>query len=204
METTIAGIDVHKKVLLAVIVNRGAGEVQVGARKRFGTTASELSRLRWWLAERGVGRAVMESTAQYWRPVWMELAPHLELHLAQAFSNRARRGRKHDFQDAERLAKRLLADELILSLVEQPEQRSWRTMTRMKTQLARDRIRLHSQRERLLEEMRIKLSSVVSDLLGASGQRILHALAEGETDVNGWPLWAAVGCNAERSDSSTR
>src|SRR6185369_15397012 len=120
----------------------------------------------------------MESTAQYWRSVWLELEPHLRLHLAQVFSNRASRGRKHDFKDAERLVRRLMANELILSFVPSGEQRIWRSMTRMKLQLTRDR----NQIECLLEEMRIKLSIVVSNLLGASGLRILHALANGETD----------------------
>jgi hypothetical protein len=106
----------------------------------------------------------------------------MRLQLAQAFSNRAPRGRKHDFKDAERLVRRLIANELILSFVPDGEQRSWRNLTRMKLQLTRDRVRLQSQMECLLEEMRIKLSIVVSDLLGASGLRILHALAEGETN----------------------
>lgn len=87
MATTIAGIDVHKKVLAVVLAEVAAGEVKVTVRKRFGATASELSRLRLWLQEQGVGEAVMEATAQYWRPVWMELEPCMKLHLAQAFSN---------------------------------------------------------------------------------------------------------------------
>jgi transposase len=124
----------------------------------------------------------MESTAQYWRSVWLELEPHMRLHLAQAFSNRAPRGRKHDFKDAERRVRRRMADELILSFVPKGEQRIWRGLTRMKVQLTRDRVRLPNQMECRLEEMRIKLSIVVSNLLGASGLRILHALAEGETD----------------------
>ena len=106
----------------------------------------------------------------------------MRLHLAQAFSNRVPRGRKHDFKDAERVVRRLIADELILSFVPNGEQRIWRSMTRMKLQLTRDRVRLQNQMERLLEEMRIKLSIVVSNLLGASGLRILRALANGETD----------------------
>jgi transposase len=81
------------------------------------------------------------------------------------------------------LVRRLIAEELILSFVPGGEQRTWRTMTRMKLQLTRDRVRLQNQIECLLEEMRIKLSIVVSDLLGASGLRILRALAEGETDA---------------------
>src|SRR5258707_9928751 len=86
-------------------------------RRRFATMPSELRRLSTWLQERGVEEAVMESTAQYWRSVWLELEPHMCLHLAQAFSNRAPRGRKHDFKDAERLVRRLIAKELILSFV---------------------------------------------------------------------------------------
>lgn len=78
--------------------------------------------------------------------------------------------------------RRLIADELILSFVPSGEQRIWRSLTRMKLQLTRDRVRLQNQIECLLEEMRIKLSIVVSNLLGASGLRILHALASGETD----------------------
>lgn len=181
MAHTIAGIDIHKKVLMVVVLDATAPQHQPD-RARFGTTASELERLHVWLQERGVQEAVMESTAQYWKPVWYVLEPYLKLHLAQAFSNRAPRGRKRDFKDAERLVRRQLAKELILSFVPAPEQRGWRTMTRIKTQLARDRVRLHSQLEGLLEEMRIKLSSVVSDLLGVSSLRILYALAAGQTD----------------------
>jgi transposase len=143
---------------------------------------SEMGRLSVWLREQGVEEAVMESTAQYWRSVGLELEPYMRLHLAQAFSNRAPRGRKHDFKDAERLVRRLIAQELILSFVPDGEQRTWRNLTRMKLQLRRDRVRLQNQMECLLEEMRIKLSIVVSDLLGASGLRMLLALAKGESD----------------------
>jgi transposase len=177
----VAGIDVHKKVLMVVVCESSAPEVELG-RRRFGTTTKELGRLSAWLREQGVQEAVMESTAQYWKPVWYELEPHLRLNLAQAFSNRAPRGRKHDFGDGARLVRRLVAGELILSFVPKPEQRMWRTLTRTKVQLTREQSRLHSQLEGLLEEMRIKLSCVVSDLLGASGCRILRALAQGETD----------------------
>ena len=169
-------------------------------RRRFATLPSDLRRLSTWLREQGVEEAVMESTAQYWRSVWLELEPYMRLHLAQAFSNRAPRGRKHDFKDAERLVRRQIAGELVLSFVPDGEQRTWRTMTRMKTQLRRDRVRLQNQMECLLEEMRIKLSSVVTDLLGVSGLRILRALARGETDPK---QLAALGeerlqCSEER------
>lgn len=182
MAYKVAGIDVHKKVLMVVVCETSDLEREP-ERRRFGTTTSELNGLSAWLRERGVQEAVMESTAQYWRPVWYELEPQMRLHLAQAFSNRAPRGRKHDFRDAERLVRRLVADELTLSFVPPPEQRAWRTITRMKVQLTEEKSRRYSQLECLLEEMRLKLSSVISDLLGASGYRILRALARGETDA---------------------
>jgi len=181
MSYKIAGIDVHKKVLMVVVIDASTPEEKPD-RRRFATMPSDLQRLSTWLRAQGVEEAVMESTAQYWRSVWLELEPYMRLQLAQAYSNRAPRGRKHDFKDAERLVRRLIANELILSFVPDGEQRTWRSITRMKVQLTRDRVRLQSQMECLLEEMRIKLSIVVSDLLGASGLRILHALAEGDTD----------------------
>jgi transposase len=104
------------------------------------------------------------------------------LHLAQAQSNRGRRGRKRDFPDAERLVKRLVAQELTLSFVPNAEQRLWRTVTRKKYQLRCDRVRLQNQLEALLEEAHIKLSSLVTDLLGLSARRMLKALADGETN----------------------
>jgi hypothetical protein len=80
------------------------------------------------------------------------------------------------------LVKRLVSRELTLSFVPDPEQRLWRTVTRKKYQLTRDKVRLQNQLEALLEEAHIKLSSLVSDLLGASARRMLQALAEGETN----------------------
>ena len=180
----VAGIDIHKKVLMVVAVDAAAEDLCFES-FRCGTTAAEREQLVAWLQKRQVQEVVMESTAQYWKPVWMELEPHFgqgKLHLAQAHSNRAPKGRKHDFADARRLTRRLLAGELILSFVPDAEQRGWRTMTRARVQLVGDRVRLQNQLEALLEEMRIKLSSVVSELLGLSARRILRAMAQGESD----------------------
>jgi transposase len=149
------------------------------------------------MIEQQVEEVVMESTAQYWKPVWGALErcwkPICEkregagrmsgsLHLAQALSNRGRRGRKRDFRDAERLVKRLVSQELNLSFVPDTEQRLWRTLTHTRYQRTREKVRLQNQLEALLEEAHIKLSSLVSDLLGASARRMLKALAEGETN----------------------
>jgi hypothetical protein len=116
--------------------------------------------------------------------VWLDREPHLEnLPLAQAQSNRAPKGRQHDFRDAHRLRRRWLASELMLSFVPEPEQRAWRRRTRGRLQLVRERLRLPNQVVALRQEARIKLSSVVSDWLGVSGRRILEALSQGETDA---------------------
>jgi transposase len=189
MAYKIAAIDIHKSVLMVALAST-ANEVKdaTGAAvefecRRFGAGQQARGELVKWLQQNDVVEVVMESTAQYWKPIWLDLEPHFEkLHLAQAHSNRAPKGRKNDFGDAKRMARRLLADELVLSFVPDPEQRLWRILARGKQQLVRDRVRLQNQVEALLEEVRIKLSSVISDLFGVSGRRILQALAEGESD----------------------
>src|SRR5450756_1594491 len=84
--------------------------------------------------------------------------------------------------DRARMVKRLVAQELVLSFVPDPEQRLWRTVTRRKHQLTRAKVVYKNQLESLLEQAHLKLSSFVSDLLGVSARRMLKALAEGETD----------------------
>lgn len=177
----VAGIDVHKK-MLAVVVGSSDQAEKGWIRRKFGTTRQELEHLKAWLQQLQVREVAMESTALYWKPVWLTLEGHFQQHLAQARSNKGAKGRKTDFRDAIRIVKRLLADDLTLSYVPEPEQRRWRMLTRGRHQLTRERTRLHSQIEALMEEGLIKLSSVVSDLLGVSGYRILRALEQGESD----------------------
>jgi transposase len=197
MSYRLAGIDVHKKILAVVVADIEIHGEYKFEQRQFGSNPEHLRLLAGWLIEHEVEEVVMESTAQYWKPVWGSLERYWKpscqkregaslmsgtLHLAQAQSNRGPRGRKKDFADAERLVKRLVANELILSFVPDAEQRLWRAVTRRKYQLTRDRVRLQNQLESLLEECQIKLSSLVSDLLGASARRMLKALAGGETN----------------------
>jgi len=190
----IAGIDVHKRMLAVVITDVAVEGEYRFERRKVGTSPSEICRLEEWLVAEQVEEVVMESTAQYWRPVWATLervwrpkrlqeggAKAGKLHLAQAQSNRGASGRKKDFPDAERLVKRLVAQELKLSFVPDVEQRLWRTIMRRKHQLTRNRVQFQNRLECLLEEAHIKLSSLVSDLLGKSARRILRAVAEGAT-----------------------
>ncbi|MCX6623767.1 MAG: transposase, partial [Acidobacteria bacterium] len=112
--------------------------------RRFGTTSSELQHLAAWLQQCGAQQVVMESTAQYWKPVWLNLEAHFRLLLAQAWSNRAPRGKKTDFKDAQRLVRRHRAGELTLSFVPDAEQRQMRSLTRRRVQLTHDRVRIHN------------------------------------------------------------
>jgi len=200
--------------MLAVVVSdvEVEGEYQF-ERIRYGSNPENLRLLAERLIAHQVEEVVMESTAPYWKPVWGALERYWKpicqkregagpmsgtLHLAQAQSNRGRRGRKKDFPDAERLVKRLVANELTLSFVPDTEQRLWRTVTRRKYQLTRNHVRLQNQLEGLLEECHIKLSSLVSDLLGASARRMLKALAEGETNS------AALAAMADKNLRATQ
>ena len=197
MAYRIAGVDVHKKKLAVVVADVEVEEEYHFERRWYSSNPEHLQLLSHWLVEQKVEEVVMESTAQYWKPPWSALERYWKrssqnregagkmsgtLHLAQALSNRGRRGRKKDFRDAERLVKRLVSQELTLSFVPDGEQRLWRTLMRTRYQRTRDKVRLQNQLEALLEEAHIKLSSLVSDLLGASARRMLKALADGETD----------------------
>ena len=155
MTCRIAGIDVHKRMLAVVVADIAVDGAYQFVHRRVGTSPRELRELAAWLVAEAVEEVVMESTAQYWRPVWevLERARMAQrrtrdgaspmagtLHLAQALSNRGRRGRKRDFLDAERLVKQLVAQELTLSFVPDAEQRLWRTVMRRKYQLTRNRV----------------------------------------------------------------
>jgi transposase len=197
MPYRIAGIDVHKAMLAVVVADVEVDGDWHFNRRQFGATPSQLRLLTEWLVVQEVDEVVMESTAQYWRPVWDALERDWQparrarvnagpttgaLRLAQAQSNQGRHGRKRDFPDAERLVKRLVAHELTLSFVPDATQRLWRTVTRRKYQLTRNRVQLQNRLEALLEEAHIKVSTLVSDLLGVSARRMLRAIATGETD----------------------
>ena len=211
MPYKIAGIDVHKRMLHVVVSDVEVDEEYDFARRIFDGYPAGLRSLADWLVEQQVEEVVMESTAQYWKPVWgmlerywkpicqtreSALATSGTLHLAQALSNRGRRGRKKDFRDAERLVKRLVAHELVLSFVPNAEQRLWRTVMRTKYQLRRNRVQLQNRLEALLEEAHIKISSLVSDLLGVSARRMLQAIADGETDPTALAALANVRLRA--------
>jgi len=176
---TVAGIDIHKSMQAVVVRLVRNGQV-VYEQRKFGGTVSEILMMRDWLQELGVEEVAMESTAQYWRPVWYWLEGKFGLHLCHPLQNRAKGGRKSDFRDARRLADRWSAGELDDSFVPGAEQREWRALTRARVQYKRAITIMRNHVECILERDSIKITSVVSDVFGASGWAVLEKLAAGE------------------------
>src|ERR1700683_2834317 len=175
-----AGLDVHKDMVMARV--RCVNEPRVDETRSFATTTNALVELQEWLTSHGVTHVAMEATGVYWKPVWHLLEEHLELVLANAQHIRNVPGRKTDVNDATWIAD-LLAHGLIRSSFVPPQPiQDLRDLTRTRTELTRETGR-HTQRSQaVLEEANIKLASVISDIMGRSGRRILKAIVAGETD----------------------
>jgi transposase len=176
-----AGLDVHKKTVVACrrIVLKGRVHEEV---RSFETATRGLLELSDWLQEADCTIVAMEATGSYWKPVWHVLEGNFELVLANAAHIRNVPGRKSDVNDAMWIAQ-LLAHGLIRSSFVPPGPiQDLRDLTRTRKQLVREVVQ-HTQRiQKVLEDCNIKLSSVISDVLGVSGRAILEALIAGESD----------------------
>jgi transposase len=176
-----AGLDVHKQTVVACarIATDGPASQQV---RTFETTTSGLLALADWLESCGVQHAAMEATGVYWKPVWHILEGHFELVLANAAHVKNVPGRKTDVNDAMWLAD-LLAHGLIrASFVPPTPVQELRTLTRTRKQFVRERAS-HVQRiEKVLEDANLKLSVVITDILGKAGRAVLQAIIDGQTN----------------------
>jgi transposase len=177
-----AGLDVHKKTVVAAV--RLATENKLVTEVRtFGTTTPGLLALSDWLLETGCTHVVMEATGVYWKPVWHVLSDgEIDLVLANAAHVKNVPGRKTDVSDATWLAE-LMAHGLIrASFVPDTQTQELRALLRTRKQLVRERTR-HIQRiHKALEDANIKLEAQLSDVLGKSGRSILEAMIAGEND----------------------
>ena len=150
--------------------------------RTFGAFTHELHRLADWLVERGVTTVAMESTGVYWKPIWNILEGHMELLLVNARHLKTVPGRKTDVNDCEWIAQLMQYGLLKASFVPPPQVRQWRDLTRHRTKLSDQHTAVVNRLHKVLEDGNIKLSTVVSDVMGVSGRRILRELASGETD----------------------
>jgi transposase len=176
-----AGLDVHKDSVVACIRHMVEGKVTTHV-KTFKTTTQELMALSEWLSTEAATHIAMEATGVYWKPVWHILSDgEFELILANAAHVKNVPGRKTDVNDAVWLAD-LMAHGLIkASFVPDEPTQQMRDLLRTRKQMVRERSS-HIQRiQKTLEDANIKLDSVVTNILGLSGRRIIEALIAGQT-----------------------
>ncbi len=181
LHTHCAGLDVHKDSVVACVRRMVEGKVTTHVRT-FKTTTQELMALSEWLSTKAATHIAMEATGVYWKPVWHILSDgEFELILANAAHVKNVPGRKTDVNDAAWLAD-LMAHGLIkASFVPDEPTQQMRDLLRTRKQIVRERSS-HIQRiQKTLEDANIKLDSVVTNILGLSGRRIIEALIAGQT-----------------------
>lgn len=170
------GLDVHKEEITATISGKGIKTET----KRFGTYTSSLISLRDWLLKHGITHVAMESTGVYWKPVYNILGDHFKILLVNARHVKNVPGRKTDQNDSQWLAKLLIAGLLKGSFIPNRNIRELRDLVRYKTKLTNQ---ISSEKNRLikiLEDANIKLSSVLSDIFGVTGQKIIKDIIAGD------------------------
>ena len=194
-----AGLDVHKQTVVACVRiardREAAQHVQT-----FATTTTGLLALADWLASHDVAVVGMEATGVYWKPVWHVLEGHFELVLANAAHVKNVPGRKTDVSDAMWLAD-LLAHGLIRASFVPPQAvQELRTLTRTRKQFVRERSS-HVQRiEKVLEDANLKISVLLSDIVGKSGRAVLDAIVAGHDDPAYLASCISVRVKARRAE----
>ena len=178
-----AGLDVHKDTVVACVRIEESGAVQTEV-QTFQTTTQGLLKLLDWLLRSECTHAAMESTGVYWKPVWYILEGAVELILANAQQIRNMPGRKTDVQDAQWIAE-LLAHGLIKASFVPPQPiQELRDLTRTRKQLSREIVQ-HTQRiQKALETANLKITGLITNILGSSGRAILQAIIAGQSDPN--------------------
>jgi transposase len=180
--THVAGLDVHKKTVLACCLTVGPkGQLQKEIRT-FGTMTQDVLALAAWLTTKGITHIAMESTGEFWKPVYNLLEGSFTVLVVNAQHVKTVPGRKTDVKDAEWLADLLRHGLLKASFIPPLPQRDLRDLTRQRTNLVQERARVVNQLQKVLEGANIKLSSVVSDIMGVSARAMLAAIVGGEGD----------------------
>lgn len=179
--TVCCGIDVHKKSVTACLMWGPADQEPQSEIRRFGTMTSELKLLAEWLKQAQCEIAAMESTGAYWKPVWNVLEGEVELVLANAKHVRSLPGEKTDNKDGRRIASFLRHGLIRRSFVPPRDIRELRDLTRYRMKLLGNGAAERNRIQKVLEDANIKLGSVLSDVFGVSGQRMLQALVEKPT-----------------------
>lgn len=186
MDTVIArccGLDVHRDTVVACVrIRTDEGKLRKTVRT-YRTTTGDLSRLAAWLANEGVTHVAMESTGVYWKPVFNVLDDHpFTLLLCNARHVKRVPGRKTDVTDAEWLAELLQYGLLKPSFVPARVLRELRDLTRLRTKLQDQKTAVINRLGKILEDANVKLGSVATDIMSASGRDIIQAIIAGQQD----------------------
>jgi transposase len=177
-----AGLDVHQATVVATVRVPDDQGGRMSVTETFGTMTADLLALREWLQAYGVTHVALESTGVYWKPVYYVLEDGFTLLLINMQELKRVPGRKTDVKDSEWLAQLLECGLLKSSFVPPPAIRELRDLTRYRVQQVRDRAQEVNRLCKVLEDAGLKLTSVVSDVMGASGRAMLRALVDGTTD----------------------
>jgi transposase len=174
-----AGLDVHKDSVYACVRHLSPdGKVRQEVRA-FGTATRALLELSDWLAHERVTHVAMESTGVYWKPIWNVLEDQFDVMVVNARHIKQVPGRKTDVKDCQWIAQLLQHGLLNRSFVPERPLRELRDLTRQRAQLIQEKSRVANRVQKTLEDANIKLGSVASDVLGASGRMMIQALIDG-------------------------
>src|SRR5277367_6040633 len=175
----VAGLDVHKDSVVACVRIVSEGKVKRECRT-FDTTTAGLETLRDWLTSWGCTLVAMEATGVYWLPIWkILLGGAFEMNIANARHIKAVPGRKTDMNDAMWIAD-LAAHGLIkASFVPDEEFHELRTLMRTRKQFVREQTSDVQRIQKTLTEANIRLDSVISDIMGVNGRRMIEAMIAG-------------------------
>ncbi|UUX33560.1 IS110 family RNA-guided transposase [Fundicoccus culcitae] len=177
-----AGIDVHKsKITVCVLIGEMTNAKPKRELKTFGTTTMELHACAQWLVKLGITTVLMESTGQYWRPIWNILEPYqFQMILANAQHIKQVPGRKTDIKDAQWIAELGRCGLVNGSYVPDRDIQDLRQLTRHRSSVKEDLTRRKNQVHDILQRSNFKLSSYLSDIFGKTGQTLLHMFINGE------------------------
>ncbi len=173
-----AGLDIHKRTVVACLRRPRSTETRT-----FGTTTGEILALADWLNAEGCTHVAMESTGVFWRPLYNVLeGTGLTVLVVNARHIKAVPGRKTDVKDAEWIADLLRHGLLRGSFIPDRRQRELQDLVRYRRSTVEERAREANRIQKVLEGANIKLTGVISDVLGVSGRAMLQGIIEGEED----------------------
>jgi transposase len=172
----VCGADIHKKFIMATILSRDETKI----RGRFGMTLDEIVRFKEWVISNNCEAVAIESTGVYWIPIYTVLEGSIEVILANAYKVKHTPGKKTDKRDSKWLAELCLNGMIEPSRIFPKDDRDIRALTRAREKLVNNSTQMKNRIHKELESACIKISSVLTDIFGVSGMKIINGLLEGK------------------------